>query len=83
MGVGIKEDTGDNVRLENADPSITRKLLPTQQEKKIIAETQTFHEMSCQSINPKAMDPETFFGLWKAESSEWTDGCLTKLFRNA
>jgi hypothetical protein len=34
-------------------------------------------------INPKAMDHEKFFGNYNTESSEWTDGCLTKIFREA
>ena len=29
MGVGVKDDSGDQIQLENADANITRKLLPT------------------------------------------------------
>ena len=29
------------------------------------------------------MTPDQFFGSWKEESSEWSDGCLTKLFKLA
>jgi hypothetical protein len=85
MGLPIKEDSkdGDNIKLETNDPILTKKLLPTPAEKKVIADSQQFHEMVSSYINPKAMGTEQFFGLWKEESSEWVDGCLTKLFRMA
>jgi dynein heavy chain len=62
---------------------LTKEFLPTAEEKKLLSATQIFHDFVYQVINPKSMDHEKFFGVYNSESNEWTDGCITKMFRTA
>lgn len=76
-----EDEKGDTIKLDTNDPVVTKEFLPTPEEKKMIQLTQIFKDTEAHIINPKAMEPEKFFGVYNSENSEWTDGCLTKLFR--
>jgi dynein heavy chain len=49
----------------------------------MIARTQIFHDTMSWVINPKAMELDDFFGVYKSENNDWTDGCITNVFRQA
>jgi hypothetical protein len=84
MGIPYtEEEHGDGIKLDTNDPFVTKEFLPTAEEKKLLSATQIFHDFVAQVINPKSMDHEKFFGIYNTENNEWTDGCITKMFRTA
>jgi hypothetical protein len=83
MSIPFTEDEkSDYIKLENADANLAKIFLPTDAEKKLIQETQVFHDVISWTINPKSMTHDKFFGVYNVENNMFKDGCLTQLFRN-